>query len=218
MSPSTIDHAISKIAATLIIPIFFFGASLGLTYAPCYATVCSEDFLPKETRIHLGTFYFMLAIAGIVLGLRSTFPSIHTLTSFSTPFKIPIFSKRITVGGFLASFWIIGSTLATTAIWLPALLEYWALRTDPLNWTIAKNLLTVTGVTGHYADFFMALLIIPVSRNSLVGRTFGLHHSTLLFAHKAISYLFVAAVTAHGASYIVSMIILLISTKRLTIL
>lgn len=200
------NYPISKITAIVIIPIFFFGATLGLTYAPCYATVCPEDFLLDETRIHLGTFYLMLAITGLGLGLRATFPSVQLLLSHSTPFRVPVLGKRITTGGFVASIWIVGSTLATTGIWLTALLGFWALRTDPLDWTIAKILLTVTGVTGHYADFLMALLVIPVSRNSLIGKAFGLHHSTLLFAHKAISYLFVAAVAAHGASYIVSLI------------
>ncbi|KAH6615399.1 hypothetical protein C7974DRAFT_466351 [Boeremia exigua] len=194
-------HA-SQITAIVLIPIGFLGLTIGLTYAPCYATVCPEDFLHRETKIHLGTFYLMLAIFGFGLFLQSYFASMRTLCSYCTPFEIPILRKRLSVGGFLVSVWIIGSTLATTAIWMQPLLDFWGLRTDPLEWTTTKLQLTFTGVTGHYADFLMGLMIIPVSRNSLVGRAFGVHHSTLMAAHKFVSYLFTAAVVAHGVTYL----------------
>ncbi|PSN61796.1 hypothetical protein BS50DRAFT_503626 [Corynespora cassiicola Philippines] len=193
-------HRIEAFAATLL-PFAFLASTVGLTYAPCYATLCTEDFLPRETKIHLGTFYVMLALFAIGLLLRSSFDSCNALCSRGTPFKIPIIQKRITCGGFLASVWIVSATLGTTGIWLPSLLDYWGRRTDPLDWTSAKIQLTITGVTGHYADFLMGILVIPVSRNSLVGRAFGVHQSTLFFVHKIVSYLFLAAVLAHGIGY-----------------
>lgn len=193
----------SQITAIVLIPIGFLGLTIGLTYAPCYATVCPEDFLHRETKIHLGTFYLMLATLGFALLLRSSFTSLQTLSSYCTPFEIRILGKRLSVGGFSASVWIVGSTLATTTIWMQPLLEFWGLRTDPLDWTTTKLQLTITGVTGHYADFLMGLLIIPVSRNSLVGRAFGVHQSTLMAMHKFVSYLFTAAVVAHGVTYLV---------------
>lgn len=150
-----------------------------------------------------GVLYYACIVA-IGLLLQSYFEFCEALCSRGTPFKIPLIQKRITLGGFLASAWIVGTTLATTGIWLPSLLDYWGRRTNPLAWTSAKIQLTVTGVTGHYADFLMGVLVIPVSRNSLGGRAFGVHQSTLLFAHKLVSYLFLAAVLAHGVSYAVS--------------
>ncbi|KAJ4989555.1 hypothetical protein SVAN01_04932 [Stagonosporopsis vannaccii] len=192
-----------QITAIVLIPTGFLGITIGLTYAPCYATVCPEEFLHRETKIHLGTFYLMLAIFGSALFLRSYVTSLRTFSSYCLSFEIPILHKRLSVGGLLASVWIVGSTLATTAIWLQPLLDFWGLRTDPLDWTTTKLQLTITGVTGHYADVLMGLLIIPVSRNSLVGRAFGIHQSTLMAAHKLISYLFTAAVVAHGVTYLI---------------
>lgn len=60
-------------------------------------------------------------------------------------------------------------------------------------------------IIGHHADILLGLLLIPVGRNTILGRVFGLHYSTLLYAHKANAYLTVAAVFAHGAAYYVSM-------------
>ncbi|KAF2010266.1 hypothetical protein BU24DRAFT_472369 [Aaosphaeria arxii CBS 175.79] len=193
-------RAIEVFGATFVL-IVFFGATIGLLYAPCYASVCPEEYLPRETKIHLGTFYVSLTVLAFGLSLQSFSKTGAILNIYRTPFRIPLIQKTITIGGFLTSAWILGTTLATTAIWKPAFLNYWGRRTDPLDWTSAKIQLTVTAVTGHYADFLIGMLVIPISRNSLVGRAFGVHQSTLLFAHKIISYLFILAVIAHGTSY-----------------
>ncbi|SCN99991.1 uncharacterized protein FFB20_11045 [Fusarium fujikuroi] len=99
--------------------------------------------------------------------------------------------------------WILALTFGSTIYWFPTHWDFWGHRIDGLNWVSAKIQLTITGVTGHYADILLGLLIIPVSRNSLVGQAFFVHHRTLLFAHRLISYIFSVAVAAHGITYIV---------------
>ncbi|KAH7009741.1 ferric reductase like transmembrane component-domain-containing protein [Ilyonectria destructans] len=177
------------------------GLVFGLTYLPCYATLCPEDYFPLETRLHLGAFYGLLAMTTCMLLLRASSESVRSLSGLHISPKLPIFGKRITFGGLTISISIILATLATAGFWLPAQLDFWGERTDPLDWTYAKITLTITGVTGHYADILLGLLIIPVSRNSLMGRVFELHHSTLLYAHKLVAYLFLLAGLAHGGAY-----------------
>ncbi|TKA62935.1 hypothetical protein B0A55_12313 [Friedmanniomyces simplex] len=43
--------------------------------------------------------------------------------------------------------------------------------------------------------------MIPVGRNTLIGRTFHLHTSTLLFAHKLLAYAFFVGALVHGITY-----------------
>ncbi|KAF5651377.1 ferric reductase [Fusarium tjaetaba] len=94
-------------------------------------------------------------------------------------------------------------TFGPTIYWFPTHWDFWGRRLNGLSWVSAKIQLTITGVTGHYADGLLGLLIIPVSRNSLVGQAFSVHRGTLLFAHRIIAYLFSIAVAAHGITYIV---------------
>lgn len=193
-------------SASLVFLLLIISAGLviGLTYVPCYATLCSEDYFPLETRLHLATFYSLLASISCMLLFRAFNQSIRLFSGTCLTPELPIIGKRLTVGGLTISVWIVVVTLATAGFWVPAQLDFWGSRTDPLNWDTAKIRLTVTGVTGHYADILLGLLIIPVSRNSLMGRAFGLHQGVLLFAHKLVAYLFLAATLAHGVAYGVS--------------
>ncbi|KAH7139604.1 hypothetical protein B0J13DRAFT_586227 [Dactylonectria estremocensis] len=190
-----------RAAAVFIIMAVSGGLVLGLTYAPCYATLCSEDYFPLETRLHLAAFYGLLMMMACMLLTRASIKSVRSLSGFYITPVLPILGKRISLGGLVTAISIIVATLATAGFWLPAQLDFWAERTDPLEWTSAKITLTITGVTGHYADILLGLLLIPVSRHSLVGRVFHLHQSTLLSAHKLIAYLFLVATLAHGGAY-----------------
>ncbi|OBR08367.1 Ferric reductase [Colletotrichum higginsianum IMI 349063] len=178
-------------------------AVIVLTFVPCYATICSEDYFDFETRLHLIIYYGLLAVLGIALLLRKYFPRVRTISGHHLLPGGPLVSKSVTVGGLLASVWIVGVTASTTVFWLPAQWDFWGQRADPLGWMSAKIQLTITGVTGHYADILLGLLIIPVSRNSLIGKGLSLHQSTLLFMHKMVAYLYSAAATAHGITYII---------------
>ncbi|KAG6364608.1 hypothetical protein INS49_006210 [Diaporthe citri] len=144
----------------------------------------------------------MLASTGCLLFLRATSNKARRASQFYLiQHELPVLRKRISLGGATLSVWLVGLILATTGFWAQPLLEYWAIRTVPLDWTTAKIRLAVTGIIGHHADLLLGLVIIPVSRNSLLGQAFELHQSTLLYAHKLIAYLLFAAALAHGAAY-----------------
>jgi hypothetical protein len=200
---SIMAHLASPVAAFILI-IASASLAIGLTYLPCYATICSEDHFPFETRLHIATYYGLLMAGSCLLLLQVSTQFGQSLSRSHLSPVLPVLGKRITVGGLTISLLVISTTLATTSFWLPAQLEFWGARTDPLEWDTAKIRLTVTGITGHYADILLGLLLIPVSRNSLVGQSFGVHQSTLLSAHKLIAYLFLAATLAHGMAYGVS--------------
>lgn len=193
-----------QIFGLLVILILSTGLTLGLTYAPCYASLCSESYLPYETRIHVITFYSMLASTGCLLFLRATSKNVRQTSQFYlVRVEVPVLRKRISLGGAALSIWLVGLILATTGFWVQPLLEYWATRTAPLDWASAQIRLAVTGIIGHHADLLLGLVIIPVSRNSLLGQAFELHQSTLLYAHKLLAYLLFVAALAHGAAYYV---------------
>lgn len=177
------------------------GLAIGLTYAPCYSSYCSEEFYPFATRLHIATFYALLASIGLGLLLRAHSPCCRAISEYSlTKREVPILDKRISIGGLLYAFWIVIITLVTTAFWLTPLEDFWAGRTDPFDWTQAQIRLVVTSIIAHHADIILGLLIIPVSRNSILGRAFALHQSTLLYAHKLTAYLLLVAAVAHGAA------------------
>lgn len=180
------------------------GLTIGLTFAPCYSSLCSEDFFPVATRLHIATFYALVASIGVVLLLRACSPTCRRISGhYLTRREVPILDKRISVGGLALSIWIVGITLATTGFWFTAEYDFWGLRTKPFDWADAQIRLTVTGLIGHHADILLGLVLIPVSRNSVLGRTFALHQSTLLYAHKLVAYLLFVAVLAHGtAAYV----------------
>ncbi|KAH8783063.1 hypothetical protein F5883DRAFT_599431 [Diaporthe sp. PMI_573] len=194
-----------QIFALLVILIVSAGLTIGLTYAPCYSSLCSESYLPYETRIHVTTFYSMLASTGCLLFLRTTSKKARQASQFYLiQHKVPILGKRVSLGGAALSVWLVGLILATTGFWVEPLQQHWATRTDPLDRASAKIRLAVTGIIGHHADLLLGLVIIPVSRNSLLGQAFELHQATLLYAHKLIAYLLFVAAFAHGAAYYVS--------------
>lgn len=190
-----------QIFALLTILIVSAGLTIGLTYA----SLCSESYLPYETRLHIITFYSMLASTGCLLFLRATSTKAREASQlYFSQHEVPVLGKRVSLGGVALSVWLVGLILATTGFWAGPLLQYWALRTEPLDWATAKIRLAVTGIIGHHADLLLGLVIVPVSRNSLLGQAFELHQSTLLYAHKLIAYLLFVAAFAHGAAYYVS--------------
>ncbi len=118
----------------ILILIICFGFTIGLTYAPCYASLFSEDHFPFETRLHIVSYCGLVASVGFVLCLRAYSPWWHALsTSNLTKRPVPLFDRRFTVGGFVLAVWILGITLATTGFWLPTELDFWAQRTFHCN-------------------------------------------------------------------------------------
>ncbi|KAL0781865.1 hypothetical protein CaCOL14_003200 [Colletotrichum acutatum] len=155
--------------------------TIALTFAPCYATFCSEDYFEFETRLHILVYSGLVAGFGCFLLLRSYTTWAHALSGYHL-MRISLGGKRVTFGGLLACIWIVVVVASTTLFWLPAQRDFWGFRADPLGWASAKLRLTITGVTGHYADILLGL--------------------TLLYAHKIVAYLFSASATAHGVTYI----------------
>lgn len=195
----------AQITFLLTILLLSTGLTLGFTYLPCYASLCSESYLPYETRLHIATFYGLLASTGCFLFLTSLSPAARRLSNiYISQKELPLLNKRLTLGGIALTLWILGLVLATTAFWVEPQLSYWERRTGPLDWAEAKLRLAVTGIIGHHADLLLGLVIIPVSRNSIMGRVFAVQQSALLFAHKMLAYLLFVAALAHGAAYYVS--------------
>lgn len=185
----------------LIVLLVCAGFTLGLTYAPSFASLCSEDFFPLPTGFHVCSFYGRLASALLLrayspLCLFYQQPLSHATTT-SGPRQTN--QRRWPCLGYLAR----NSYSGMHGLLGGAEYSFWGLRTNPLDWGDAQIRLTVTGVIGHHADILLGLALIPVSRNSVLGRAFELHRSTLLYAHKFIAYLlFIVVLTHDTATYV----------------
>jgi ferric-chelate reductase len=181
------------------------GFTIGLTYAPCYASLCTEEFFPHETRVHVASFYAFIASIACLLFLRAYSLSFRRFSEHHLArYEVAILKKRISVGGFLFVFFILVFGIATTVIWVLPEIHFWGIRTNRLNSSAVQIRLVVTGITGHHLDLLVGLLLIPVSRNSILGRVFAVHQSTLLYAHKSLGYLTYIGVFAHGVAAVVS--------------
>lgn len=179
--------------------------TLGLTWAPCYAQVCPEQYHPLATRMHIVTYYGLLASVIFFSFIRACSHRIRSLSQeLLTRREVPVLKRRISVGGLLFSVWLLSVVFATTAFWIKPLIDYWTAKCQPTGWANAISRLVLTGIFAHHADILLGLLLIPVGRNSLLGRAFHLQQHTLLYAHKLIAYLTVLAVLAHAVTYYVS--------------
>ena len=171
-----------SIAALLIV---CSGFTVGLTFAPCYSSICVEQFFPSQTRIHIAVFYGGIGIAAIYFAGWSKSTIIRSFSDFYLFAKpLPLIGIRLSVGGTLLSAWILAFTLATTAFWLPAEHAFWY-------------------ATGHWCDTLIGLVFLPVGRNSLISNAFGIQSSTLLVAHKLLAYSLCAFGLIHGLLYYV---------------
>lgn len=180
------------------------GFTIGLTFAPCYATYCVEQFFPFEARIHLAFFFALLASIAVALGLRACNDTARRISStYISTRVVPIIDKRISWGGLALFLWIVGLTHATMGYWEGPQYDFWEARGREVNWTKSMARLAFTGITGHWCDISLGLVIIPVSRNSIIGNLFELHVSTLLFAHKLLAYGLLVYTIIHGGFYYV---------------
>ncbi|TKA55282.1 hypothetical protein B0A49_12684, partial [Cryomyces minteri] len=116
---------------------------------------------------------------------------------------IPITGKRLSIGGLLLVISISTFTFGSIGYWYPAEYAYWNARGALFDWTTFMYRVVWTGVTGHWCDILIGLVMIPVGRNSVLARVFHLHTSTLLFAHKVLAYALCVGALVHGISYYV---------------
>ncbi|CVL09336.1 uncharacterized protein FMAN_15500 [Fusarium mangiferae] len=161
-----------QITTLIVTTLASAAVSLVMMHFSCYATVCPEDYFSYETRLHVIIYYGFLSLTLCLFALRSYSPAVRSFTNLQPLAEVPLVGNRFTLGGTLMCIWILVMTIGPTVYWFPTQWDFWGVRIDRLNWVSAKMQLTITGVTGHYADVLLGLLIIPVSRNSLVGQAF----------------------------------------------
>lgn len=196
------SHTQTSILLLAIVTLFSAGFTVGLTFLPCYSAMCVEEFFPYPARIHIAFFYSLLSSTAALLALRILFPSFRRLSrTYITPKPLPLIDKRLSLGGAFLIVWIVGLTHATLGYWQDDESNFWTSRGARVNWIPPMAHIAWTGVSGHWCDITLGLLIIPVSRNSLIGRVFSLHVSTLLFAHKLLAYALLGYVVIHGGLY-----------------
>jgi ferric-chelate reductase len=93
------------------------GFTLGLTYATCYASLCSEEFFPVEVRLHIASYYALIASIGFALVLRAYTTCCRNLSAiYLTQKPLPVFDKRLSLGGAALIIWILGIVLAVSVI------------------------------------------------------------------------------------------------------
>ncbi|TKA83918.1 hypothetical protein B0A55_00228 [Friedmanniomyces simplex] len=200
-------HALptKSVSSYLIIPVLLIlcaALSVGLTFAPCYSSLCVEKFFPYQARIHIAVYYTLLASTALFLTARVIWKPVRQLsaTHLSTTI-IPVADKRISVGGLLFGLWVAALTFGSIGYWYPAENVYWTARGEQAAWPQYMYRITWTGVTGHWCDIWIGLVLIPVGRRSVLGQVFGLHGSTLLFAHKTLAYSLCVGALIHGLIY-----------------
>jgi len=190
--------------AVLLSSIFIIctGFTLGLTWAPCYASLCTEEFFPAATRYHIATYYGLIASIAMGLFLRLYSPLCYRIsTACLGRREMPVFKKRFSIGGLILASWILTGILVTTVFWINPEVDFYTARTETLNWSSAKVDLVVTAIIGHHIDIPLGLTLIPVGRNSLLVRVFRLSYGTLLYSHKLLAYLTILGATAHAIAY-----------------
>jgi len=128
---------------------------------------------------------------------------------FDRPF--PIVGKRLSAGGLLLIILVSIASFGSIAYWFPAQYSWWHARGVLVNWTPSLlSRIAWTGITGHWCDIWIGLVMLPVGRNSVIGQAFQLHTSTLLFAHKLLAYSFFVGILLHGVLYYVSQTVMLL--------
>jgi len=180
------------------------GATIGLTFAPCYSTICVDRWFPSQVRSHIVLFYGGISVAAIFLAASSkskAFSSAFGRYLYDKP--LPLFDLRLTIGGTLLALWILALTLAPTAYWFPAERNFWYAKGKAIDWTQYMFRVVWSGVTGHWCDVMLGLVLLPVGRNSLITTAFAIEPSTLLLAHKLLAYALCACGLIHGLLYYV---------------
>ena len=182
--------------------------TIGLTFAPCHSSLCVEHLNPYQTRIHIGVYYALLTSIGLFLAGKVYLKRVRRiLDTYVWDGVIPIVEQRISLGGLLLVLWISAATFGSIGYWLPAEYSWWYAKGALVHWTPSSLSRTAwTGITGHWCDICIGLVMIPVGRNSIIGRAFHLHTSTLLFVHKLLAYALLLGTLVHGITYYVSMI------------
>ena len=136
---SSVMNRIYGFLLLLLVLLGSTGFTIGLTFAPCFSSLCSEDFFPDATRIHIASFYALVASIACALLLRIASPWCYSISNYHlSKREIPILDKRISIGGLALAIWIVGITVVTTAFWVEPESSFWKIRTAPLDWADAQ--------------------------------------------------------------------------------
>jgi len=195
--------------ATLVV-VGSFALTLGLTWLPCYASLCVEENFPVQVRIHVVYYYICLVLTALALILRKNVARLHSLSERLVSTKlIPYTSMRLSYGGLLMSFWILLIVALPQTYWyMPEMNFYRERQLRIIQSTQAAWKIAAIGTTGHLCDILMGLVVLPVSRDSALGRQLGLETFTLLRFHKLVSYLLIFWAGFHGLWFFVSIALL----------
>lgn len=104
--------------------------------------------------------------------------------------------------------WLIGMHFPTFAFWLPAEVGFYQGRAEEVGWPkkdASSEKLAIVGMVGHACDTLLGLLILPISRGAVLGKLWRLESSTLVFVHKMLGYLLLAATFIHAVPFFVSL-------------
>ncbi|QIX01961.1 hypothetical protein AMS68_007478 [Peltaster fructicola] len=193
---------VARLSALVILLLVCAGFTIGLTFAPCYSSLCVERFFPYQARVHLAVYYSLLAGVLAYMVACCTIPALGKFTSLTLTSKpLQLIGKRLSIGGILLTAYLSALTFGSIGYWYPELHSYWYARAAPVDFTQKIYRLVWTGVTGHWLDILIGLVILPIGRNSLIGRTFKIPGSTLILIHKILGYTLCAGALVHGLIY-----------------
>ncbi|PSK37292.1 hypothetical protein B9Z65_2034 [Elsinoe australis] len=153
----------------------------------------------KNVRLHIASYYSVLSFILLILVLRRIYAPIrNVLDAYISKRTIPSTALRFTFGGLLL--------ISAIALLLGGSLGYFTrdqLHSYRVRAIAAEDntngymRLAAVGFTGHLTDVLMGLIILPVSRTSVLSRVLHLSPSSLLTFHQLVGYLFFLAVVLH---------------------
>lgn len=118
-APSSSFRIRSRSLSLLVIAallVFCAGLTIGLTFAPCYSTICVDLWFPSQVRFHIALFYGGISVAAIFLAASSESKAFRSASSrYLFDKLLPLFDLRLTVGGTLLTVWILALALGPTA-------------------------------------------------------------------------------------------------------
>ena len=159
-----------------------FALTFGLTYLPCYSAICVEQFFPSNVRIHIGAFYGFIAIGLIIHVLYRKVTSIRSaLNSRILSRTIPWTSIYVTEGEALTVLGVVAYVAACQGYFWGDEKEFYQHRgLSQANTTLGTARLAIVGTTGHMCDFLLGLIILPISRDSILRTTLKFDTAHLL--------------------------------------
>ncbi|GAB7346183.1 hypothetical protein MBLNU457_4924t1 [Dothideomycetes sp. NU457] len=191
----------------IVSTVLFFvatGLAFGLTYAPCYSAFCSEDYYPYVIRVYLAACYATLAASILILICRrysDTLRRAFAALVFDRP--IPFTSIHLSWGAVITTTVIVFIFGFGHGYLVHPIYDYYEMRgTAAAGSSDGAIQLAIVGITGHFQDYLVGLVIIPVAREGVVARFSGLEPSTLIRMHKLTAYLLQASLIVHTVAWI----------------